>query len=63
MVKVELNLFWKIIRQYFLHKNEDDKDNEDNEDDKDVKEDKEADFFLQKFLKWLNTPACQIWLR
>ena len=39
-----------------------DKDYEDNkekEEDMDKKE--EEEFFLQKFLKWLDIPACQIW--
>ena len=50
--------------------NEDDKNNKDDEDDKD-KEEEEANednkdeegekFFVQKCLKWLNIPACQIW--
>ncbi len=34
------------------------------DDNKEEKEDmykKEKDFFLEKFLKWPNIPACQIW--
>ena len=38
---------------------EEDNDN-DNEDDKDNKDDGEK-FWLQKCLKYLNIPACQIW--
>ena len=41
---------------------EEEEDNDDNNgDDEYNKDDKEEDFFLQKCLKWLNIPACQIW--
>ncbi len=45
--------------------NKDDKMDKDDEDNKEEEEDmdkKEEEFFLsQKFLKWPNIPACQIW--
>ena len=39
----------------------DDEDNKDEEEDMDKKEEQDEEFFLQKFLKWPNIPACQIW--
>ena len=33
----------------------------DDKDDEDDKDDKEENFFVQKFLRWPNIPACQIW--
>ena len=46
--------------------NEDDKNNKDDQDDKEEEadednKDEEEEFFVQKCLKWLNIPACQIW--
>ena len=37
----------------------DDEGNKEEEEDPEEKEDEEI--FLQKFLKWPNKPACQIW--
>ena len=39
----------------------DDEDNKEEEKDMDKKEEQDEEFFLQKFLKWPNIPACQIW--
>ncbi len=56
--------YLKNYKAMFLYKNEEDMDNKDNEYDKDGEKDKEEEveeFFLPKFLKWPNIPACQIW--